>query len=70
MWLIVKQYGQTGKSPKKPLKYMYFRVSGEKLDTNLKYTIFIPALFGEKAGILWYPQSVCNVTPLLLDHLS
>ena len=34
MWLIVKQYGQTGKSPKKPLKYMYFWVGGEKLGTN------------------------------------
>ena len=37
--------------------------------------IIIPALLEEKAGILWYLRqssrpSVCNVTPLLLDHLA
>ena len=38
------------------------------------FSLIIPALFEEKAGILLYPRqsvhpSVCNVTPLLLDHL-
>ena len=40
------------------------------------HQVVIPALFKEKAGIFWYRvrpyerPSVCNVTLLLLDHLS